>query len=354
LKSTDVESAQSYLVIRLGAIGDVLRTLPAVRRLRKTRPDATIGWVVESWVSPVLEGNPNIDRLHVVERRALEKGIGSAIGEFRRLTREIGASNYDVALDFHARIKSGLISRFSGARNRIGYHRADATECNHLFNNIHVRLDDTLKHRVTRYLDLLGPLGIDTSFDPADTGLFISPAAMEQAAGWHNSIGRPAVVAYPGCSIKRAYNRWPVEKWIELLSRLGSTDIHTVVFWGPADRELALEISGSVPDNCTMAPKTTLVEMMAMISGFDAFVGGNTAAAHMAWLQGVPTAMFTGPVMPRTDAPLPPVPSRVLRADEYYRPHVNRKHQPDVSAKVTVDTAFQSVIELLDESRADH
>ena len=35
--------ANSFLVVRLGAIGDALRVCPAIRRLRHERPDATVG-----------------------------------------------------------------------------------------------------------------------------------------------------------------------------------------------------------------------------------------------------------------------------------------------------------------------
>ncbi len=66
-----VREQARILVVRLGAIGDVLRVLPAVRRLRVRRPDVSIAWAVEDWVYPLLADNPNIDRFHVLQRNAL-------------------------------------------------------------------------------------------------------------------------------------------------------------------------------------------------------------------------------------------------------------------------------------------
>ena len=63
-------NARRILVMRLGAIGDCLRVLPAVARIRRERPDAEIGWAVEHWVLPALKGNPLVDRFHVLNRKA--------------------------------------------------------------------------------------------------------------------------------------------------------------------------------------------------------------------------------------------------------------------------------------------
>src|SRR6185295_6465046 len=98
---SDPASARRFLVMRLGAIGDCLRVLPAVARLRRERPDAVIGWAVEHWVHPVLSGNPLIDRFHILDRRELKGGLSRALAEVRRFTREVRAHDYEVLLEFH-------------------------------------------------------------------------------------------------------------------------------------------------------------------------------------------------------------------------------------------------------------
>jgi heptosyltransferase-1 len=341
------------LVVRLGAIGDVLRVLPAVRRLRAARPDIHIGWAVEDWAYPVIAGNPNVDRFHILDRRELSSGVVKGLREGLRFVREIRAERYDAVLDFHGRLKSGIVTRLSGAPVRIGYDKGSATEGNQHFTNVHVTLEDPGENRVLRFLHLLAPLGIPTHWDPCDTGLYVDPAVREAALAWHASVGRPALAVFPGSSSKRARERWPEEKWVELLSRAGAGGVSSAVFWGPAEQEVAARIVAATGSRTVLAPATTLPEMIAMIGCFEAFIGSDTAAMHMAWLQGVPTAVFVGPKPPRTVAPLSPMISRVLRADEFYveglRP---RQQRDDIITAVPVGEAMEAVRYVLDASRA--
>ncbi len=200
-------------------------------------------------------------------------------------------------------------------------------------------------------MHLLAPLNISTDFDAADLGLPIEPDAKASARQWYEQAGRPEVAVYPGTSRHQArYHRWPAEKWIALLKRLDARGVRAAVFWGPDDAEYAAAIAKDAGGGCILAPKTTLPEMMATLGRFPAFIGTNTAAMHMAWMQGVPTAVFTGPAEPRTDAPLAPVPFRVLRAGAAVRAGVSKRHQPEVVAAVPVEEAVDAVLGLLEES----
>jgi ADP-heptose:LPS heptosyltransferase len=340
------------LVVRFGAIGDALRVLPAVRRLRVGKPGVTIGWAVEQWVHPVLAGNPNVDRFHVLDRRELRAGMGRALCEIARLRREIRSVGYDTVLDFHGRFKSGVASRLSGAPTRIGYARGDSTEGNHLFNNIHVRLEDRWENRVLRFLHLLEPLGIDSGFDASDVGIFVPEQEKEWARASYERCGQPTVAAYPGTSRKRMHERWPVEKWIELLRRLGGEGLRSILFWGPEEKDLCARLSEAAGPACALAPPTSLPQMMAMIACCAVFIGSDTAAMHMAWLQGVPTAVFTSLKPVRTFAPLPPCPHRVLRAGDREREDLPVHKQPDgVLSQVSVDDALEAVRALLSTGR---
>jgi len=103
-----------------------------------------------------------------------------------------------------------------------------------------------------------------------------------------------------------------------------------------------------------MAPTTTLPEMMAMIGLFRAYIGSDTAATHMAWLQGVPTAVFIGPKDPVSAMPLDPVPYRVLRAAEFFRVGVRPTYQSEqIISAVAVGEAFDAVDYLVQSGRRE-
>ena len=98
------------------------------------------------------------------------------------------------------------------------------------------------------------------------------------------------------------------------LTDLGRRGVESVVFWGPDDLDDARAIVAGAGPSCRLAPPTTLVEMMALLGRFRLYAGTNTAAMHMAWLQGLPCVVLVGGRPWRTDRPMPPVASRMLSA----------------------------------------
>ena len=346
------ETASSFLVVRLGAIGDCLRALPAVGQLRRQRPEAKIGWVVEDWVQGALTGCTAVDRFHTLNRGELRSGPRRALAEITRLTAELRAEGYEVALDLHGRLKSGVVTRLSGARWRIGYARKDTSEGNHLFTNLHVSLEDTWESRVSRFLRPLELIGIGADGAPIHEGLAPEAADLDTARDWYEAAGRPRLAVYPGTSAGRAGQRWPSNKWIALLARLMGEGVRAVVFWGPEEQRLAAEIADG--SGAELAPPATLGQMTAMLGLFECYVGADTAALHMSWMQGVPCVFFSGPKPVRTIAPLEPVPWRALCASRYFvegrRPGRQSK---ETVTEVSVEEALAAVRELLGTGRLE-
>jgi ADP-heptose:LPS heptosyltransferase len=105
------------LIVKLGSIGDVVHTLPALAALRAGLPQAEISWVVERNASEILKDNPLLDRLIEVDTKALRRGLmsGETLRAPRQQLRRLRASAFDVALDFQGLLKSASIARLSGA-----------------------------------------------------------------------------------------------------------------------------------------------------------------------------------------------------------------------------------------------
>lgn len=118
----DVRTAQRaprFLVIRLGSLGDLVHTVPAVAALRSSFPDAKLDWVVEQRWSAVIQLVTCVDQVIPLQRSA--SGYLSCIRQLRQ-------SRYDCAIDFQGLYKSALLARFSGAARRIGRDRGAARE----------------------------------------------------------------------------------------------------------------------------------------------------------------------------------------------------------------------------------
>ena len=139
------------LIIRFSAIGDVVRTLPALHALRDAFPHAQIDWAVEKKALDIVAGHPAVDQVHVFER---PEGLLNGIREFRQFCRTLRENRYDVAIDFHGIFKSGWASRATRAKDRYGFAPPRAKECSHIFSNHRVRLSSPLLNRVEENLAL--------------------------------------------------------------------------------------------------------------------------------------------------------------------------------------------------------
>src|SRR5215208_5737480 len=103
----------NILIVRLGALGDIIHTVPAAAALRAAFPSARIDWLVDAKHRAVVDLVTVVDRVVVLERASLPGWIDVA--------RTLRAGRYDVALDFQGLMKSAILARASGAPRVIGF-----------------------------------------------------------------------------------------------------------------------------------------------------------------------------------------------------------------------------------------
>ena len=81
---------RDILVVRLGAMGDILHTLPAVATLRRSFPQARLTWLIEPRWRPLLEGNPAVDEIAEFNRAGGLTGMWSSVRALRHRARDVG------------------------------------------------------------------------------------------------------------------------------------------------------------------------------------------------------------------------------------------------------------------------
>jgi heptosyltransferase-1 len=113
-----------FLIVRLGALGDVVHAIPVAAALRRAHPDARIDWLVSAKHREILDFVPVIDRRLVISDRGGSSGGTSLL----HAIRELRSNRYDVAIDLQGLIKSALLSRASGAPRVIGFSSSYARE----------------------------------------------------------------------------------------------------------------------------------------------------------------------------------------------------------------------------------
>ena len=110
----------AILIVRLGAMGDILHALPAAASLKLSFPERRLAWLVEPCWTPLLEGNPYIDRIVTLDTRRFSTWMG--------VRRELRQWKFGTAIDFQGLIKSAIAARLAAPRRLFGFARGEARE----------------------------------------------------------------------------------------------------------------------------------------------------------------------------------------------------------------------------------
>jgi lipopolysaccharide heptosyltransferase I len=308
---SDGPPRRRILVIRLGAVGDVIRLLPVLTLIRRKEPEATIAWVSEEAPSALLAGHPALDELIVLPRRSIglllsrPRTVLRGLVETMRFARALRRGRWDVVLDFHGTLKSGLVSAVSGAPERWGYEPPGSKEGNRLFNNRRVAIPAGPLHRIERNLALVRAFGAPG--DEVRVELPITAAHRERIARWWEEqglAGRTAVLLYPGTSRRQSWKRPPAELFGETGRRLAENPgIAVLVAGGPGEEDLVRQVASADPVRLRVVPTLGLLELAELVRRCRLFLGPDTGPMHLAWAVGCPVLALFGPTDPRINSP---------------------------------------------------
>ncbi|MCL4684502.1 glycosyltransferase family 9 protein [Myxococcota bacterium] len=311
-------ASDRILVIRLGAVGDVARTLPAVSALRAAYPGAHLTWLVEPASRSLVEAQPGIDEVLVFPRDelidALRRGqLARFATGWLRFVRRLRRRRFELAVDFHALAKSALLAYASGAPLRVSYARPYGREGSIWLATARARLPPPPISRFARNLGLVAFLGV--AVRPAPAPLRVDPEVrrrLAQALGG----GPGPVILHPGTSPGTPHKRWPTEDWATVARTLASDGLRVLVSCGvaPDERAAAAAIVAAADGAAAPAPETAdLEELAALLAQARLFLGSDSGPLHIASLVGTPVVQLIGPTHPIENAPDPGTPSRSVR-----------------------------------------
>jgi ADP-heptose:LPS heptosyltransferase len=293
------------LMIRLSALGDILRTLPALHALRRAFPRARIVWAAQDMARSLLDGHPEVDEWLYFPRRG-------GWGEWTEFLRNLRAREYGLALDFHGRLMSALVLRAARGARKVGLAPPGSREGARFFYREAVSCD-TL-NRVEQTFCLLKHVGAEPL---AEWTLPLRPDARAWAEEAVGPLGeRRIAFFFPGASTRRygARKRWSEEGFAELGRRLLAAfgDTAVVVGHGPGEEDLARRIVSRIGEGAHLGPPTTLPQLAALIARCALYVGGDTGPTHLAWLLRVPTVALYPASPPERSTPPFDLPYRAV------------------------------------------
>jgi lipopolysaccharide heptosyltransferase I len=307
-----ISNPNKILIIRLSAIGDVLRALPVLRTIRQNFPGSRIAWAVEEASKDLLFNHPDVDEVIVVPLAAWRSMVKSgrllkATAEAAAFIKNLKARQFDLTIDFHGLLKSGLISYLSGAPVRVSFTREFTKEFNCLFNNCRFPLETNKISRIERNYMLLQKMGLKiiddypaipiTEYDKAAISTFFRQSRIDTS--------RPLVVMHPGTSPKTLYKRWEPNRYAVVADQLIEDYAAQIIFtWADRELDTVKEITAVMKYRAHVACETrSLGQLAEIFRHCDLYVGGDTGPMHLAAFMKVPVVAIFGPTDYIVNAP---------------------------------------------------
>ena len=281
------------LIVLHGAIGDVTLALPLANRLRRGYPGALIVWAVEPAAAPLLLHHAAVDEVLVFDR---PRGVPA----FLRFLRQVRALHPDLVLDLQRHLKSGIVSRASGAPLRLGFHRRNAREGNWLFNTHRLDPMPHLSPKLRQFLRFADWLGVEEA--PITFGLRLAGAEEQRVDELLAGVTSPFVVAFVGASWESKL--WFPEHTAAVAERLAAQGLGLVLVGGPGDARFAdAVVTAARTPILNLVARTALRDLIGIFGRARAAFGPDTGPMHIAAAVGTPVISLWGATSPARSAP---------------------------------------------------
>jgi heptosyltransferase I len=347
------QSNYRLLVVRLGAMGDILHALPAVTALRIAHPDWTIDWVIEPRWRPLLASGdaagsmsgrgpaqPLVDRIFPASTKEWGRRPLSAktFREIKLLRSDLHAGSYSAVLDMQGAVRSAAIGHMAASPRLIGEAEPREFAARWLFTE-RVRVHGA--HVIEQDIELAAAVAGD-ALTPAECRLPVSSAAET----WCDQLLAPAsnslaALINPGAGW--GAKRWPVERYAEVAAGLLNRGCRVLVNAGPGEESLAQFIA-SETRGAAQALTCSLDQLIALTRRIKLAIAGDTGPLHLACALGRPVVGIYGPTDPGRNGPFG-TRFKVLRSPESRRDHT--RHATPEAGMLTISPG--DVLDAADE-----
>jgi heptosyltransferase-1 len=323
MSETAKPASPRILVVRLGAMGDIIHTLPAAASLKHNFPGSHLTWLVEPQWTALLEGNPFINRVVLLQRRSLADLFES--------WRTLRSAGYDFAVDFQGLLKSALAATSARSEHIFGFHQSLLREpAAALFYSS--RILSRATHVVEKNLDLAAGAG-------ASSLLHTFPLPPGRPEG--DLPNGDFVLASPLAGWRS--KQWPIEHYQALAARLM--------------RELGIPLVLNLPPDAVFAGADDVLRHASGLPGLiyatrraAAVVGVDSGPLHLAAAIGKPGVAIFGPTDPARNGPYGGS-MKVLRLASATTTYKRGEEVADSMRRILPDEVFAALKALLAERR---
>jgi len=324
-------SEPRFLAVRLGSLGDIVHTFPAVSGLRNSFPRAEIIWLTHPrWVNLVASSGL-ATQIWPVDSRNL--------ASVRQTVAKIRAQRWNAAIDYQGLWKSALLPFLAGVPKRIGFSSETIREF-----GVPILYTDRVPARAAHIADQNGELsvraGAQTAVGPIK--LQVNETDRQRVCSDLVAAGIDRyVVLSPGGGWRSKC--WPAKRFGELCRKIREDlNVRCVINYGPGEENLAAAVKSASGNADPFLYDGELGQLMALLQGAQCIVGGDTGPLHLAIALGTKAVAIFGPTNPTRNGPYPPQPF-VLRDPEADTTHKRETQTNPSLLKISVAQVFDAV-----------
>ncbi len=326
-------SYRKILIIKPGALGDLLQMTPVIRTLTQAFPSSEITLLVGNEPSKdIFRNNPNVSQVFIFDKKGAHRSIRSMVTLWKRIRVE----RFDLVLNFQrSNIKAWMLASAAFPCRLLVYQKARRRRV----------------HAVQNYLDTIVPLGIRTSDLHLD--FFPDDAARQEIDALLPNINKETLLVALNPGASHPVNRWPVKHFAELCDSLSEKhNAKVILVGGGADVVLAQEIINlSVSKPLSFAGQTSVAQLGALLQRCEVLVSGDTGPLHLASAVGTPAIALFGAADPERTGPVGQE-HRVIQAKEVgcvpcRSRTCSNKHYLECMETISAQQVIESVLSLL-------
>lgn len=276
-RSTNDTSPFRILIIKTGAMGDVLRTTTLLAPLLRHYQGAEITWVTDASAVPLLVHNPKIHRLLTLSEKTREK---------------LANETFDLLLNFEKDPAPLALAGLVPARCHRGF-APTLWNTPTVFNEasryaLLLGVSDELKFRINTktYPQIVSEMAeLSYARDPYE--LYLSERAVAKREKLCNELAqreRPWIGLNTGCGSVFRTKLWPLDRWVELIRELQAAlpAATLLLLGGPAEREMNDQILQQCPGVIHTGCDNSLEEFFGIVDACDLVVSSDSLAMHIA------------------------------------------------------------------------
>ena len=343
------------LIVRIGAMGDVLHAMPAVAALRVMHPDWFIGWAIEPRWSDLLPivGDPNdlhqfgnryykkalVDRWYrapasVWKRNPLSRKTQVGINELRTVLRD---ERFDICVDMQGSLKSAVVGRMAKAPVFVGPAAPREKVARWLYT---LPVDLRATHVVEQGCQLLGA-AVGETLTPTRVRLPMEDrdeSFVDEAVGGERFC---LISAGGGWGAKV----WPAERFGAVAAALGRVGVRSVVNAAPGGSPEADQVVAA-SEGFARALPCSVGQLIPLVRRASVVIGGDTGPLHLAAVLEKPVVAIFGPTDPARNGPYG-TRQRVLRDESSTTSHKRVKEPEAGMLRISVEDVVAAALEML-------